>query len=257
MDDFTNNDQNNETPEDMNNQSDMNSSTSDPSTPYGDSSDSSTDASVTSTGITQEDSQSNFDDNTGFNSQEEKDPEPVSDFSEPQDSYASDEAESDKKVIDGFEEATSSMESEIREVNKNEPSDKSWIKKVVAAVVVVLVLFGMVKMCTGRTPREYDDSMVLVMNQTQVSPEKIAVYIKTVYGVDEPVIRIPGVLKEEFSATNVDEEKNVVTWFWTVEGKRAQKSFNKQAELRIELGKDKYYEQEFTLDKEIRIDFQN
>jgi len=207
-------------------------------------------------GISQEDTTVGFDQPGSFSEPETPDEVESSSFAaEQEDSYADDET-SEKKVIDGFDEANSTIQNEIREVNQKSSPERPWIKKAVAALVVVLLIFGLVKMCDRGPVGEYDDSMILVMNQTQVTPEKIAVYIKTVFGVDAPVIRIPGLLKEEFSATNVDEEKNMVTWFWTVEGKRAQKAFNKQAELMINKGKEKHYIEEFTLDKEIRIDYQ-
>ena len=170
------------------------------------------------------------------------------------DSYEEDSSD-EVKVIDGFDEATSSLRDEVRETTQLPNKDNSSLGKIIGAgAVALLLLFGGVKMCSRPAP-VIDDTMLLIVNQTVVSPEKITVYLKSVYGVSEPVIKVKGVLKEKFSATTVDEKNNVVTWFWTVEGKRAQKAFNKNAVIKLKMGKDKYYEEEFTLDKEIRIDY--
>jgi len=249
MGDFTNNSQNSDLEPDMNsNNEDMNINQ--------DNSFSEAAATPTEENNTADDLniQSNSDTSLGKenNSSESSS---LDDTIEPVDTYADNQASG--KVVDGFDEATRDIEQEVRDsVVPDLGKEKSWGKIVGAAVVVVLLLLGGVKMCTGGTPAEFDDSMILVMNQTQVTPEKITVYMKTIYGVDAPVIRVSGVLKEEFSATSIDDKNNVVTWFWTVEGKRSQKAFNKTASIKIKKGKDKYYEEEFVLDKEIRIDYQ-
>jgi len=165
---------------------------------------------------------------------------------------------SEPKVIDGFEEANSSMRYEQRESVNNIPASgekTGLLKNIAIGIVAVLVIVGGVKLVKNMPKPELDDSIILVLNQTKVSPDKITIYLKTIYGVAAPVIKVPGLGKQEFTLKEADVANKVTTWYWTVEGKKASKAFNKKAVLKMVKGKESYYTEELVLDKEIRIDY--